>query len=68
MNKERLNGTLDQLVGSAKRSAGKWTGDTRLKVAGVAQQTKGKLEGAFGTIKDRAVQANPDSKAQRSRP
>lgn len=67
MNKHRLNGTLDQIVGSAKRKAGKWTGDTRLQVAGIAQQAKGKLESALGKIKDRAVQAKPDAKAQRTR-
>jgi uncharacterized protein YjbJ (UPF0337 family) len=67
MNKDRLNGTLDQVVGSAKRKAGKWTGDTRLQVAGIAQQVKGKLESALGQIKDRPVQANPDAKTQSTR-
>lgn len=67
MNKDRLNGTFDQVVGSAKRKAGKWTGDTRLQVAGIAQQVKGRLESAFGKVKDRAVQANPDTKGQSTR-
>ena len=41
MNKARLNGTLDQVVGSAKRKAGKWTGNTHLQVAGVCPASKG---------------------------
>jgi uncharacterized protein YjbJ (UPF0337 family) len=54
VNKDRLNGTLDQAVGSAKRKAGKLTGNRRLQVTGIAQQLKGKLQNAFGKIKDRA--------------
>ena len=57
MNKDRLNGTLDEVVGSAKRKAGKLTGNTRLQIEGIAQQAKGSLESAFGKIKDHANDA-----------
>ena len=64
MNKDRLNGTLDQALGRAKRKAGKWTGDTRLQVAGIAQQVKGTAEKALGKIKDRAHAAGVEAGTQ----
>jgi uncharacterized protein YjbJ (UPF0337 family) len=64
MNKNRLNGTLDQVMGSAKRKAGKWTGNTRLQLEGLAQQVKGKLENALGKIEDRADDAGVEDGVQ----
>jgi uncharacterized protein YjbJ (UPF0337 family) len=52
MNKDRMKGTIDEVVGSAKRKAGELTGDTRLQVEGMAQQMKGKVENAWGKTKD----------------
>lgn len=63
MNRDRVNGTIDEMVGSAKRNAGKLTGNTPLQVKGIVQQAKGKLENALGKTKDAVhganVQANP---------
>jgi uncharacterized protein YjbJ (UPF0337 family) len=52
MNKNRMNGTIDQVVGSAKRKAGRMTRNTRLQVEGIAQQGKGKVESALGKAQD----------------
>jgi|HubBroStandDraft_1064217.scaffolds.fasta_scaffold4471287_1 uncharacterized protein YjbJ (UPF0337 family) len=52
MDKKRVQGKLDELVGIAKRKTGKLTGSTHLQVEGVAQQVKGKLESALGQAKD----------------
>jgi uncharacterized protein YjbJ (UPF0337 family) len=52
MNRDRVNGTIDEVVGSAKRKAGKLTGNTPLRVKGIAQQVKGKLENTVGKAKD----------------
>jgi uncharacterized protein YjbJ (UPF0337 family) len=52
VNKDRLKGTVDEVVGSAKRKAGELTGDTKLQVEGMAQQVKGKVETAWGKTKD----------------
>ena len=52
MNKNRIKGTIDEVVGSAKRKAGELTGDTKLQVEGMAQQVKGKVENAWGKTKD----------------
>ena len=52
MNKDRMKGTIDEVVGSAKRKAGELMGDTKLQVEGMAQQMKGKVENAWGKTKD----------------
>ncbi len=52
MNKDRVKGTIDEVVGAVKRTAGKWAGDTPLQIKGMAQQVKGKLENTIGKAKD----------------
>jgi uncharacterized protein YjbJ (UPF0337 family) len=58
MDKARVQGTIDEAVGSAKRHVGKWTGDTRTELEGAAQQIKGKVENAVGKLKDAARDAH----------
>ena len=53
MNSTQVNAKVDEVVGSIKRNAGKITGNRRLQVEGIAQQTKGKVKGALGTAKDK---------------
>jgi uncharacterized protein YjbJ (UPF0337 family) len=66
MNSNRVNGTIDQFVGSAKQKAGKLTGNTPLQVKGTVQQVKGKLQNAVGKVQDAVyganLQANPPQK------
>jgi uncharacterized protein YjbJ (UPF0337 family) len=52
MNKDRMKGTVDEVVGGAKRKAGELTGNTKLQVEGMAQQVKGNAENAWGKTKD----------------
>lgn len=52
MNSNRVNGKVDEVVGSIKRQAGKLTGDTPLQVKGIAQQVKGKAESTLGKAQD----------------
>ena len=52
MNKDRVKGTIDEVAGSAKRTAGALTGNTKLEVEGMVQQAKGKVENAWGKTKD----------------
>ncbi len=61
MNSTQVNAKVDEVVGSIKRKAGKVTGNTPLQVKGIAQQTKGKLEGALGKAKDVVAQANQEA-------
>jgi uncharacterized protein YjbJ (UPF0337 family) len=52
MNTDRVKGTIDEAVGSAKHKAGEVTSNTRLQVEGTAQQVKGKIENTLGKTKD----------------
>jgi uncharacterized protein YjbJ (UPF0337 family) len=64
MNKDRVKGTVDEVVGSAKQKAGKLTGDTPLQVKGIAQQVKGKLENTLGKAKDAVRGTNQGTRVQ----
>ena len=44
MDSNRVKGTVDELVGIAKKKTGNLTGSTKLQIEGTAQQMKGKLE------------------------
>ncbi len=64
MNKDRVKGTIDEAVGSAKRKAGELAGSTQLQAEGIAQQLKGKLENAWGQAKDAVHEANEEARVQ----
>ena len=66
MNNDKVHGTVDEAVGSAKQVAGKLTGNTGLRIEGVAQKIKGKLENAVGNIKDGILETNLKSQGQDS--
>ncbi len=57
MDKDRVKGTIDDAAGRAKRQVGEWTGDTGAQVEGATQQVKGKVEKAWGNVKDAARDA-----------
>jgi uncharacterized protein YjbJ (UPF0337 family) len=67
MNKNRVNGTIDEVVGNTKRKAGELTGNTSLQGKGIAQQVKGKLENALGKIEDAAEVTGRDSSVPRDK-
>ena len=52
MNHNRVKGMIDEVVGSAKRNAGRITDDPRLQIEGMVQQAKGRLEQTWGKAKD----------------
>jgi uncharacterized protein YjbJ (UPF0337 family) len=61
MDSDRVKGTVDEILGKAKRGIGELTGDTKLKVEGIAQQVKGKMENAWGQTKDAVRDANQET-------
>ncbi|MGC1423757.1 MAG: CsbD family protein [Terracidiphilus sp.] len=63
MNSDDIKGTIDDATGRAKRQVGEWTGDTKTQADGAAQQVKGKIEKAVGSVRD-AV-SNPDRPVER---
>lgn len=58
MNKNRVNGTTDEVVGSVKRKAGDLIGNPKLQVKGIAQQAKGKVESVLGKATDAVQKAS----------
>ena len=63
MNKDRVKGKIDEVVGSARRHLGNLTGDSRTQVEGGLQQIKGRVETAVGKIKDAARDATDKAHA-----
>ena len=63
MDKDRVKGTINDVVGSAKRHIGNLTGDTGTQVEGAVQQVKGKIQNTWGKAKDAARDAQANLKA-----
>ena len=63
MDKDRVKGTINDVVGSAKRHIGNLTGDTGTQVEGALQQVKGKVQNTWGKAKDAARDAQSNLKA-----
>jgi uncharacterized protein YjbJ (UPF0337 family) len=49
---DRVEGAAKNLGGKAKETAGKVTGDEKLKAEGKADQLEGKAQNAWGGLKD----------------
>ena len=64
MDKDQVKGAVNDAAGRAKRQVGEWTGDTNAQVEGAAQQAKGKVQKAWGNIKEGAREANADANAK----
>jgi uncharacterized protein YjbJ (UPF0337 family) len=52
VDKDRVEGSLEQGKGKVKEVVGKVTGDTKLEGEGKADQVKGKIQNAIGGVKD----------------
>ena len=60
MDKDRIKGKMDEMAGRAKRQVGEWTGDTETQGKGAAEEVKGKVQNAWGNVKDAARGAKHD--------
>ena len=52
MNKDRIEGSVEQAKGKVKEVAGKVAGDSKLETEGKAQQIAGKVQNTVGGFKD----------------
>jgi uncharacterized protein YjbJ (UPF0337 family) len=52
MDKDRVEGSVEQAKGKGKEVAGKVTGDSKLEGEGKADQVAGKVQNTVGGIKD----------------
>jgi uncharacterized protein YjbJ (UPF0337 family) len=60
MNKDRIEGSAQQLKGKIKEVAGKATGDSKLETEGKADQVAGKVKNTVGGLKDAVKEAVDD--------
>jgi uncharacterized protein YjbJ (UPF0337 family) len=60
MNKDRIQGSAEQIKGKVKEVAGKATGDTKLESEGKAEQIAGKVQNTIGGMKDAVKEAIDD--------
>jgi uncharacterized protein YjbJ (UPF0337 family) len=61
MDRNRVTGTADEVVGIAKQKTGELIGNPQLQVKGIAQRVKGKVEGAWGQAKDAVRESNHEA-------
>ena len=54
MDKDRIEGSANQVKGAIKEGIGKVTGDAKLQGEGAADKAKGKVQNAVGGVKDAA--------------
>ncbi len=64
MNRSRVKGTMDELTGIVKQKTGEITGDNSLRIEGIAQEVKGKLENAWGKAKDTVSKAAEEARTE----
>ena len=67
MDKDRVEGSLEQAKGKIKEVAGKVTGDAKLEGEGKADQVAGKVQNAVGGIKDALRGKYPEPRMQQNR-
>ena len=64
MDKDRIEGKMEDVKGRVKRQVGEWTGDTNAQAEGAADQVKGKAQNAWGKMKDAARDSMDDANQQ----
>ncbi len=57
MDKDRVEGKIKDIKGRVERQVGEWTGDKDAQAEGAKEQIKGKVQNAFGKIKDAGREA-----------
>jgi uncharacterized protein YjbJ (UPF0337 family) len=66
MNKDQVEGKVKDVAGRVERQAGEWTGSKEAEVRGAAKQAEGKVQGAWGDVKDAAEKTAEKAKTNRT--
>ena len=61
MDKDRIEGKLEDVGGRVERQVGEWTGDRKAQSEGAAHQLKGKIQHAVGKAKDKIRDVKDDA-------
>jgi uncharacterized protein YjbJ (UPF0337 family) len=62
LDQDNIKGKMKDIGGRIKRQTGEWTGDKELQSEGTADQAEGKVQNAWGNIKDKARDVADDMK------
>ena len=57
VNRDQVAGLAKQMKGSVEQAAGKATGNRRTEVEGAADKLAGKVQKAYGDVKDKVRKA-----------
>jgi uncharacterized protein YjbJ (UPF0337 family) len=57
MNKDKVEGKVKDIAGRVERQAGEWTGNKDAQVHGAVKQAEGKVQNAWGDVKDAGKKA-----------
>jgi uncharacterized protein YjbJ (UPF0337 family) len=68
MNKDQVKGKVKDVAGRIERPAAEWTGDEKKEVHGTMKQAEGKIQNAWGNIKDAGKKAADEAKAPSKKP
>lgn len=66
MNKDNIKGKAKDIAGRVERQAGEWTGDKKAQAEGMGKQVEGKVQKAWGDLKDAGRRAENDVRGNRS--
>lgn len=67
MNKDQVEGKVKDVAGRVERQAGEWTGNKEAEVRGAAKQAEGKVQNAWGDVKDAGQKAADKARANDER-
>jgi uncharacterized protein YjbJ (UPF0337 family) len=68
MNKDQVKGKVKDVAGRIERQAGEWTGDEKKEVHGTMKQAEGKIQNAWGNVKDTGKKAADKSQGSVQEP
>lgn len=57
MDNDRIKGKAKDVSGRVERQVGEWTGDEETQAEGAGKQVEGKVQNAWGKVKDAAKDA-----------
>ncbi|MFY9911533.1 MAG: CsbD family protein [Candidatus Sulfotelmatobacter sp.] len=66
MNKDQAKGKLKDVGGRLERQVGEWTGDEEKQGHGAMKQAEGKVQKAWGDVKDAGKKAMDNAQAEKT--
>lgn len=68
MDKDEIKGKAKDIKGRIKRQAGEWTGNEELETEGTLDQAEGKVQNAWGKVKDAVRGDEPADEPKHKKP